>query len=177
MLEKTPESPLDSKIKPVNLKGNQPWILLGRIDAEAETPLFCHLTQTADWLEKSLMLGKIEDRRKRGCQRMRWLDGITDAIDMNLDKLQEMVRDMKAWHAAVHVVTKSWTWLGDLTTKTKSHFINITKYTFTIISLRKFQVRLVPEMESMTNYIFLIIIQNVMNRLQDKTVIMSLDLL
>ena len=108
---------------------------------------------------------------------MRWLDGITDAIDMNLDKLQEMVRDMKAWHAAVHVVTKSWTWLGDLTTKTKSHFINITKYTFTIISLRKFQVRLVPEMESMTNYIFLIIIQNVMNRLQDKTVIMSLDLL
>ena len=161
MLEKTPESPLDNKIKPVNLKGNQPWILLGRIDAEAETPLFCDLTQTADWLEKSLMLGKIEDRRKRGCQRMRWLDGITDAIDMNLDKLQEMVRDMKAWHAAVHVVTKSWTWLGDLTTKTKSHFINITKYTFTIISLWKFQVRLVPEMESMTNYIFLIVIQNV----------------
>ena len=59
------------------------------------------------------MLGKIEDRRKRGCQRMRWLDGITDAIDMNLDKLQEMVRDMKAWHAAVHVVTKSQTQLSD----------------------------------------------------------------
>ena len=67
------------------------------------------LMRTANSLEKSLMLGKIEGRRRRGCQRMRWLDGITDAIDMNLDKLQEMVRDMKAWHAAVHVVTKSWT--------------------------------------------------------------------
>ena len=74
---------------------------------------FGHLMQTADSLEKSLMLGKIEGRRRRGCQSMRWLDGITDAMNMNLGKLQEMVRDREAWSAAVHEVAKGRTQLGD----------------------------------------------------------------
>ena len=83
-----------------------------------ETPVFWYLMRTADSLEKPLMLGKIEDRRRRGHQRMRWLKGITDATNMNLGKLQEMVRNREAWCAALHEVTKSWTWLGDWTATT-----------------------------------------------------------
>ena len=77
---------------------------------------FGHLVQTANSLEKSLMLGKMEGRRRRGHQRMRWLDGIIHAMDMNLGKFQEMMKDREAWRAAVHAVTKRWTRLGDWTT-------------------------------------------------------------
>ena len=89
VLEKTLERPLDcKKIQPVHSEGDQPWVFIGRTDVEAETPIvWPHLMQRANSLEKTLMLGKVEDRRRRGRQRMRWLDGITDSMDMGMGGL------------------------------------------------------------------------------------------
>ena len=95
------------------LREINPEYLLEGLVLKLKLQYFGHLMLTADSLEKSLMPGKIEGRRKRGCQRMRWLNGITDAMDMNLGRLQDMVKDRKAWHAAVHGVAKSQTRLGN----------------------------------------------------------------
>ena len=111
VLEKTPENPLDSKeikqliVREINLEYSLEGLML-------KLQYFGHLMRTADSMEKSLILEKIEGRRRRGCQRMRWLEGITDAMDMNLGKFREVVRDREAWCAAFHGIA-SWAWLGN----------------------------------------------------------------
>ena len=124
------ESPLDCKeIKPVNPKGNQSWIFIGRTGTEAEAPILWSPDSKSWLIGKDPDAGKDWSRRRRGWQRMtendrgrqrmRWLDGITDSMDMSLSRLQGMVKDREAWQTAVHGVVKRWTWLSDWTTTNK----------------------------------------------------------
>ena len=114
VLEKTLESPLDCKeIQPVYPKGDQSWVFIGGTDVEAELQYFGHLMRRAGSFERTLMLGKIEGRRRRGRQRIRWFNGITNTMDMGLGELRELVMDREAWHAVIHGVSKSRTRLSN----------------------------------------------------------------